>query len=1350
MPDRIAPLDRRVTILQPTLGAGTPSTCLVSELRDRARLVLLGEPGIGKSEVLRQEARALGTQSHPVQAFRASPDQDPTGTLFLDGLDEFRADGAAGDKIHALAAAIGRSGATRWRLTCRTEDWREAADRTALETTPGAGEIVVARLEPLDRDEAASVLAALGEADPEGFLDGAGRAGAAPFTENPLSLRLLREAVVDGAWPETRFELLDTAIGRLVREHNRARAYAVRPGPAEIRRAAGRACLTMLLAGAPGIWRPAAPPPAGGDLRAPIEREDLGLEPALFDAVLDTALFRGGGAHFEPMHRVVAEFLGAEALAAAVAGGAEAAALPLARATALLAAPDGRPPSELRGLFAWLAAHLARIGREDDARQLIACDPTTCLVYGDAAVLGPEGRRALLDRLGVEDPYFLSDADATTALGGLAGEDLAAEFRRILATPDETHRLATVFQALATGRPVQPLRPDLRAIVLDPARPDWHRRRALEAWLNGAGDRQAACREIFAALRSEAPSLPREILRIDLATDLAGALPAADLRAVIAGYDRHKNDRGLQLYGLKRRLEAAPRPELFDAPLFPDEDPRRPRRRSVEVEHFVDDVLAATIRAAPPDGAQLCQWLAHAGLPTHPGPSQDTRSALEAWLDTAPRRDVALFRAMLANDPDPDSPWMVLHRYTGLTRRAPSDAILADLLEAAATTADPAEAVRLLAVAVEIAGGPATNPALYWAVFEAIHGLGDESPLRTRLTECPVEAWRLENAREEIEDRARRDTERDATIAALSPLLADLRAGQRCDILDRAAADYLARPSGEPDAHTGLARVLHRSNDAIAAAIAEGWLSVIATADRGRLDPAALGQNIAVPRVLPAGPSLVAGLDLLLDQRAQAEMARLPLIAAIAALEAHWLCEEEERRRRLEAWAIGHLARDSVIGAAALAEIWTIATTAIFAQESPDRHIRSLWRIGQADVPDALAAPAFERLLSDRPALLGPLLHEALRGAGQHMARARLLKLADAALAEGAVAGEARRLWAMLAFLLDPLGHPDPFAPTDSGNEIADAISGATGTTLLKRLADLDAEAALARDAALVRRLGPHADPDFWPSAGPASMEFARGQTLRRALDRMVASDLDGAADALRDLTDAPSLVAWRVQLRHALAEHLRLARDRAFRHPEPHVIRAALSGGPPANARDLRAVVTEELDRLAREMHGTDVALWQAFWNLDPHERVTGPCPENACRSRLLTILRPRLERYRIAAAIPEAQQAGGTRADMLILSGTGRTLPIEVKRHMHPKLWTAASGQLQTYANTEGADGFGVYLVFWFGADWAQQVPARPVGGPRPQTAAELAEMLRADLPEALRQTTDVVVLDAAQPRT
>jgi hypothetical protein len=221
----------------------------------------------------------------------------------------------------------------------------------------------------------------------------------------------------------------------------------------------------------------------------------------------------------------------------------------------------------------------------------------------------------------------------------------------------------------------------------------------------------------------------------------------------------------------------------------------------------------------------------------------------------------------------------------------------------------------------------------------------------------------------------------------------------------------------------------------------------------------------------------------------------------------------------------------------------------------------------------------------------------------------------------------------------------------------------------------------------------------------------------------------------------------WRLSIRHAQAQQRRLMRDQNFKHPTATAVRAALDCGPPVNASDMRAIVVSELHQLRAELHSTDAPPWKGYWNVDPKGKATEPLIENECRDRLLNRMRDRLKIYQIAAALPEARRRDETRADVLMLTGAGRNFPIEAKRHFHKDIWIAASTQLQGYTSDPGADGLGLYLVFWFGND-AGPTPARPDGGTGPTSGAELEAMLIADLPTDLRNRTDVIVFDVSDP--
>ena len=88
-----------------------------------------------------------------------------------------------------------------------------------------------------------------------------------------------------------------------------------------------------------------------------------------------------------------------------------------------------------------------------------------------------------------------------------------------------------------------------------------------------------------------------------------------------------------------------------------------------------------------------------------------------------------------------------------------------------------------------------------------------------------------------------------------------------------------------------------------------------------------------------------------------------------------------------------------------------------------------------------------------------------------------------------------------------------------------------------------------------------------------------------------------------------------------------------------------------------------------------------------------------------------------------------------------------MEIKRNDHRDLWSALRNQLiAQYTNHPGADGYGIYLVFWFGKEYTQPPPS----GKRPVSASEFQERLKkeATLSEAEERKISVHVIDVSKP--
>ena len=150
----------------------------------------------------------------------------------------------------------------------------------------------------------------------------------------------------------------------------------------------------------------------------------------------------------------------------------------------------------------------------------------------------------------------------------------------------------------------------------------------------------------------------------------------------------------------------------------------------------------------------------------------------------------------------------------------------------------------------------------------------------------------------------------------------------------------------------------------------------------------------------------------------------------------------------------------------------------------------------------------------------------------------------------------------------------------------------------------------------------------------------------------------------------------------------------------------------------------------------------WRQYWNEDSYGRPCSPKPENSCRDTLLSDLRQRLPQA--VDAQPEGQYANDKRADIRI-SYADFQVPVEVKRNNHQDLWRACKDQLiKQYTTDPATNGYGIYLVFWFGKDPTQPPPS----GTRPDSPQELEERLKATLSEDEARKISVCVIDVSSP--
>lgn len=458
---------RRLKVRDAGDGPETDRVAVLEDFADEKAIVVLGDPGMGKTTLFRAVAGAKPTT---VRAFVANPELVGESPIFLDGLDEYRTLAKGEDVTGKIASALTKLGKPAFRVSCRAADWFGSSDLEVLRTASASGKVVVVEILSLNDFE---ILAAVQGvvADPVAFLKEAQEAGLASLLGNPHTLELIALAWSGPTKPKNKFEAFDLGISRMLIE-----AKTLAPDMTNIqdlRRAAGAAASTVLLSNAIGVTS------SQSSISDSYVHGSVVPHPNTLDVetALKRRLFSSPEVYrHEFVHRTVAEFLAAEDLALRIRNG-----LPIDRVLALICGLDGVPTASLRGLFGWLMCRL-----DAAAESYVGLDPYGVATYGDASVLLPVAQRAVWEGLrALKDPWFLSNEDERGSFRELANPNTSEVLKRLL-EDDATsvHLKIAILEALATSKPLAGFDGLLRELICSASDNVWLKSTAIRAFAN--------------------------------------------------------------------------------------------------------------------------------------------------------------------------------------------------------------------------------------------------------------------------------------------------------------------------------------------------------------------------------------------------------------------------------------------------------------------------------------------------------------------------------------------------------------------------------------------------------------------------------------------------------------------------------------------------------------------------------------------------------------------------------------------------------------------------------------------------------------------------------------------------
>jgi len=1306
--------------------------------------IVLGEPGMGKSALIDEIGCQLNVPI--VSAIRFMHHKNPAicvvdkKPLLIDGLDEAIAR-RDGDAVDLILAQLEYAGSPDFILSCRAREW-QSRSAINLRQIYGADPLVFT-LEPLNREEARAFLAQRHcLVDPERVLTHLDEHGISELYRNPLTLEMMGQvAEHDAALPATRAALFDRVCTLIWPEHDSTRQDEGLGTISEAHAlsAAGAIMAGLLLAGAEAASLSGPALLQEGEIRL-VDLESLpGAHAAR--AIFSSKLFHSVGVgRAKPVHRVIAEFLGARWLAEQAQS---------TRAQRRLLAQlqgSGAVPASLRGLHAWLAFHSMAM-----SKAVIAADPFGVMRYGDTSGLTADQADCMFDALrtlAIVDPYFRSqDWDSHTAIGLMIPHLSSKIEAEIVSTENNFHLRSLLIEGLKESPITCGLGNVLESIVFSTNHLFREREDAVDALMphRVLSWWQLAAAQLHDQCDEDSIRLARKIIEINdcfVSDELVVAVMLAEMGATICPIPRIHAKRPSRLSNFGGLVNALPVQRLGGVLDLLSSHMQLLNKLDWPAKHDMSALASLLIVRAidkqavlPRDAMTLWGWLGlienygdykrsaekllQQRLETH----DELRRAVQAYGLYAARSEPTLWSAEFSS---------LNPRMVGLSSR-PLDVIwfLDQLAQSdnrdLTHRRDWCDLMRL-----GVQRGPC-DAELRSASRKFQRGDAQLEAFVSKLENPKKRAWELKQERQESKRKRKMRIEYETDRRMYRVHKDTLRAGELREILSPAKV-YLSI-SYSPDL-TDLSptdRLVTWLGEDLADDVMKGFEAVLHRSDLP--SPAQVSQGFAIEKTFSICFPFMAGL--FARHRDGRGMADLPIevqkvgllwclhfdsgfgidgapTALRAALEQQVTPTEIAKEDFARLWIAG---ASFVKGLYMLAhdEEWKLAGATLAAE----------WLTTFPHVPKHIELELVDCLTYS--ATLDPLAQVA-------EARSRT------------ISPDFEHLLGWLA--IDVLVRFDTVLPDISGIgiQVPEFIWFLRNRFELERRGTM-LPCSVAQAKWIVSEFRAQWSYSVLVGSGSGNTNSYDATDFVRAMINRIANDTSAEArEALQELISEP-IDSYSDLIRHMAVEQCQKYAEESFEPLSPTQLNNLLADGPPSNADDLKSLVLEELMVAQKMLIGDDIDQVRNFWN-----DVSIPREENRCRDLLTGMIGPELMRYGVQR-ITEADMPQNKRADLAFACGKIQ-LPMEVKGQWHDKVWQAATNQLdRDYLIDWRSEQRGIYCVLWFGdlkSSSGRRLKAPPCGQKVPKSAEEMRTILIGLIPEARRTLIDVVVLDLSSGKT
>jgi cytidylate kinase len=447
--------------LHRTLFSGDRTYSEAALLAASRFIVVLAEPGAGKTRLMESLAQQLGASLVTASRFAHTGAQANGTPLLLDAYDELAKIDASG--IYKMLAAAHAASPTNLVISSRSSEWDNAANSTFNEFF-GASPLV-ARLSEFAQDEQQKIFEHHSpKEDFSAFQAEVARFDLETLLPNPQFLTLFADAYLESGRKFTdKKSIFSLALERLAKEANASVKNTV--GSLSAARkvdAASEVFAKLLLSGAEGV----ATSEASEDALYPL-LGSLVEDASSINSILSTRMFKPGDTvdTHRPVHKIIAEYAAASYFTKRIADPADA--LTLDRCLPVIA-PNSTTRDELRGLLGWMAS----LGNKPIQDAAIELDPYAVLANGDPSQLDATSKRLLIKRLKdieEKDPYFRrGDFWRRFSVAGFFTPEVVGEIKPLLSRGAEGHLRDLILELLDGSPAIQHLSDELRALLLAP------------------------------------------------------------------------------------------------------------------------------------------------------------------------------------------------------------------------------------------------------------------------------------------------------------------------------------------------------------------------------------------------------------------------------------------------------------------------------------------------------------------------------------------------------------------------------------------------------------------------------------------------------------------------------------------------------------------------------------------------------------------------------------------------------------------------------------------------------------------------------------------------------------------